>query len=72
MAQRRTVQGQKDKQRPSRIYKDKFPPSPLTLVVTELKWNNIRLVCQTTLARLLCLAENVGVQIQFGKTISLL
>ena len=41
-----TVKGQKDKQRPSRIYKDKFiPPSPLKLVVTVLKWNNIRRVC---------------------------
>jgi hypothetical protein len=28
---------QKDKQRPSRIYKDKLPPSPLKLVVTVLK-----------------------------------
>jgi hypothetical protein len=72
MAQRMIVKRQKDKQRSSRIYKDKFPPSPLKLVVTVLKWNSIRLVCQSTLARLLCLAENVGVQIPFGKKVSLL
>jgi hypothetical protein len=72
MARRRTVKGQKDKQPSSRIYKDKFPLSPLKLLVTVLKWNNIRLVCQTTLARFLCLAVNVGVQIQFGRKVSLL
>jgi hypothetical protein len=59
------------KQRPSRISENNFSPSPLKLVVTVLKWNNIRLVCQTTLTRLLYLAENVGVQIQFGKNVSL-
>jgi hypothetical protein len=59
MARRRTVKGQRDKQQSSMIYKGTFPPSPLKLVVTVLKWNNIRLVCQTTLARLLFLAENV-------------
>jgi hypothetical protein len=37
MARRRTVKEQKDKQRSSRIYKDKYPPSPLKLVVTVLK-----------------------------------
>ena len=72
LARRKTVKRQKDKQRSSRIYKDRFPPSPLKLVVTVLKWNNIRLVCQTTLARLLCFAENVRVQIQFRKKVSLL
>jgi hypothetical protein len=55
------------KQRLSRISENKFTPSPLKLVVTVLKWNNIRLVCQTTQARLLCLAENVGVQYNLGK-----
>jgi hypothetical protein len=35
-------------------------------------WIANRLVCQTTLARLLCLAESVRVQIQFGKNVSLL
>jgi hypothetical protein len=73
MARWMTAKGQKDKQRSSRIYKDTFPPSPLKLVVTVLKWKKtIRLVCQTTLARLLYLTENVGVQIQFGKKVSLL
>jgi hypothetical protein len=52
LARRRTVKGQKDKQLSSRIYEDKFLHSPLKLVVNVLKWNNIRLVCQTTLARL--------------------
>jgi hypothetical protein len=33
---RRRVKGQKDKQRSSKIYKDKFPASPLKLVVTVL------------------------------------
>jgi hypothetical protein len=60
LARRRTVKRERDKQRPSRISENKFPPSPLKLVVTVLKWNNIRLVCQTTQATLLCLAENVG------------
>jgi hypothetical protein len=69
---RRTVKWQKDKQRSSRIYNDKFPLYPFNIVVTVLKWNNIRLVCQTTLARCLCLAEHVGVQIQFWKKVSLL
>jgi hypothetical protein len=68
MARRMRVKGQKDKQRSSRIYKDKYPHSPLQLVVTVLKLNNIRLACQTTLGRLLCLTENVGVQTQFVKS----
>jgi hypothetical protein len=68
---RRTVNGQRDKQPSSRICKDKFSPSPLKLVVNVLKLKSIRLVCQTTLARLLCLVENVGVQIQFEKKVSL-
>ena len=72
MTRRRTVKGQKDTQRYSRIYKNKFSPSPLKLVVTVLKLITGWLVCQTTLARLLCLGENVGVQIQFGKKVSLL
>jgi hypothetical protein len=72
LAQIMIVKRQNDKQLSSRIYKVKLPPSPLKLVVTVLKWNNIRLVCQSTLARLLCLAENVGVQMQFGKKVSLL
>jgi thiol-disulfide isomerase/thioredoxin len=42
-----------------------------TLIVCVCVYN-IRLVCQTTLARLLCLAENVRVQIQFEKKVSLL
>jgi hypothetical protein len=67
MTQRSTVKEQKDKQRSSRFYKDKYPPSPLKLVVTVLKLNNISLVCQATLARFLWLTENVGVKIQFGK-----
>ena len=67
MVRRRTVKGQKNKQRSSLIYNDKYLLSPLQLVVTVLKLNNIRLVGQTTLARLLCLVENVCVQIQFGK-----
>jgi hypothetical protein len=70
MARRRTVKGQRDTQRSSMIYKGTFPPSPLKLVVTVLKWNNIRLVCQTTLARLLFLAENV--QNTIWKKVSLL
>jgi hypothetical protein len=52
------------KQRSSLIYNDKYLLSPLQLVVTVLKWNNIKLVGQTTLARLLSLVENVCVQIQ--------
>jgi hypothetical protein len=67
LARRRTVKGKRDKQRSSRIYEDTVSPSPLKLVVTVLKWNNIRLVCQTTLARFLCLVKNVWVQIQFEK-----
>jgi hypothetical protein len=36
-SRRRTVKGERDKQRSSRIYEDKFSTSPLKLVVTVLK-----------------------------------